>query len=161
MIHTGKGFSVVKEGEVVVFMELPCFLHNPTNVVNLVSGSSASSKTNLYIWKFSVNVLLKPSLKDFEHNLVSKWSEPNCIVVWTFFGISLLWDWNVNTFSSPVVPAEFSKFPDLEISKFLQFKSEFFNKEFMIWATVSSWPSFCWLYRTSPTLASKNIINLI
>ena len=72
MIHTGKGFSVVKEAEVVVFMELPCFLHDPTNVVNLISGSSASSRTNLYIWKFSVNVLLKPSLKDFEHNLVSK-----------------------------------------------------------------------------------------
>ena len=63
------------------------------NVDNLISGSSAFSKCNLYIWKFSVRVLLKPSLKDFEQYLVSMWNENNCIVVWPFFGIALLWDW--------------------------------------------------------------------
>ena len=71
MIHTVKGFSVVNEVEVDVFLELLCFLHYPTDVGNLISGSSAFSKSSLYNLKFSVHVLLKPSLKDFEHNLVS------------------------------------------------------------------------------------------
>ena len=53
---------------------------------------SASLKPSLYTWKFSVHILLKPSLKDFEHNLASMWNECNCVVVWTFFGIALLWD---------------------------------------------------------------------
>ena len=71
MIHTVKGFNVVNEAEVDVFLEFPYFLHDPTDVGNLISGSSAFSKYSLYIWKFSVHVLLKPSLKDFEHNLAS------------------------------------------------------------------------------------------
>ena len=54
------------------------------------------SKSRLYIWKFSVHVVLKPSLKNFEHCLGSLWNECNCLVVWTFFGIGLLWDWNEN-----------------------------------------------------------------
>ena len=66
-----KGFSIVNEAEVDVFLKFPCFLHDPTNVGNLISGSSVSSKSTLYIWKFLVHVLLKPSLKDFEHNLAS------------------------------------------------------------------------------------------
>ena len=61
-IHTVKGFSIVNEADVL--LELPCFLHEPTNVGNLISGSSASSKSSLYI---SLHVLLKPSLKDFKH----------------------------------------------------------------------------------------------
>ena len=60
------------EAEVDVFLEFPCFLYDPMNVGNLVPGSSAFFKPSLYIWKFSVHVLLKPSLKDFEHNLTSK-----------------------------------------------------------------------------------------
>ena len=67
VIHAVKGFSIVNEAEVDVFLELPCFLHDPANVGNLISGSSTSSKPSLYIWKFSVHVVLKPSLKDFEH----------------------------------------------------------------------------------------------
>ena len=67
MIHTVKGFIIVNEAKVDVFLEFPCFLYDPTNVGNLISGSSAFSKSSLYIWKFSVHVLLKPSLKDFEH----------------------------------------------------------------------------------------------
>ena len=81
VIHTVKGFSVVNEAEVDIFLEFPCFLYNPMNVVNLVSGSSAFSKPSLYIWKFSIQVLLKPSLKDFEYNLTSMGTECNCPVV--------------------------------------------------------------------------------
>ena len=69
MIHTVKGFSVVNEAEVDDFLEFPCFLYDPVYVGYLTSGSSAFSKSKLYIWKFSVHVLLKPSLKDFEHYL--------------------------------------------------------------------------------------------
>ena len=69
VIHTVKGFSVVNEAEVDVFLEIPCFFNDPTNVGNLISGSFTFSKTSLYIWKFSVHIMLKPSLKDFEHNL--------------------------------------------------------------------------------------------
>ena len=71
VIHTVKGFSVVSYAEVYVFLELPCFLHEPVNVGNLISASFSFSKPCLYIWMFSVHVLLEPSLKDFEHNLAS------------------------------------------------------------------------------------------
>ena len=66
------------------------------DVGNLISGSSALSKSSLYIWKFLVHVLLKPSLKDFEHYLASMWNECNCVAVWTFFVIAFLWAWNEN-----------------------------------------------------------------
>ena len=69
VIDTVQGFSVVNEAEVDVFLEVLCFLRDPTNVDNLIFCSSASSKPSLYIWKFSVHILLKPSLKDFEHVL--------------------------------------------------------------------------------------------
>ena len=62
MIHTVKGFNIVSEAEVDVFLEFPCFFYDPADVCNLISGSSAFSKSILYIWKFSVHVLLKPSL---------------------------------------------------------------------------------------------------
>ena len=63
VIHIIKGFSIVNEAEIDVLLELPCFLHDPTNVGNLISGSSASLKPSLYIWKFSVHILLKPNLR--------------------------------------------------------------------------------------------------
>ena len=66
-----KGFSVVNEAKVDVFLEFPCFLYDPMNVGNLISSSSSFSKSNSYIWKFSVHVQLKPSLKDLEHNLTN------------------------------------------------------------------------------------------
>ena len=78
------------------FSEFPCFFCDPIDVGNLISGSSAFSKSSLYIWKFSVHVLLKTSVKDFEHSLASMWSEHNCVIVWTFFASALLWDWNEN-----------------------------------------------------------------
>ena len=70
VIHIVKGFSVVSEAE-DVFLEFPCFLCDPVNVNNLMFGSSAFSKPVLYIWKFSMHILLKPDLKDFECNLAS------------------------------------------------------------------------------------------
>ena len=69
VVHTVKGFSIVDEAEVDVFLEFPCFLYDPMDVGNLISGSSAFSKPSLYIWKSSVYILLKPSLKDFEHKM--------------------------------------------------------------------------------------------
>ena len=69
--HTVKGFSVVNEAEVDVFLESLCFLYDPTDVANLICGFSAFSKSRLYIWKFLVHVLSKPSLKDFDHYLAS------------------------------------------------------------------------------------------
>ena len=96
IIHTIKGFSVVKKAEVAVFLEFSCFFYDPIDVGNLISGSSAFSKSSLNIWKFLVHVLLKPGLENFEHYFASIWNECNCAVVWTFFGIALLWDWNEN-----------------------------------------------------------------
>ena len=78
VIHTVKGFSIVHEAQVDVFLKFAYFFCAPMNVDNLISGSSAFSKSSLYIWKFSFHILLKPSLKDFEHNLASMWNEHSC-----------------------------------------------------------------------------------
>ena len=67
VIHTAKVFGVVNKAEVDVFLELSCFFDDPADVDNLISGSSAFSKTSLNIWKFMVHVLLKPGLENFEH----------------------------------------------------------------------------------------------
>ena len=71
VIHTVKGFGMVKKAEVDVFLELSCFFHDLVDVGNLISGSSAFSKTSLNIWKFTVHVLLKPGLENFEHYFTS------------------------------------------------------------------------------------------
>ena len=96
VIHTVKGFGIVNKAEVDVFLELSCFFDDPMDVGNLISGFSALSKTNLNIWKFTVHVLLKPGLENFEHYFTSVWDECNHAVVWAFFGIAFLWDWNEN-----------------------------------------------------------------
>ena len=96
VIHTVKGFDIVNNAERDVFLELPCFFDDPEDVGNLISGSSAFSKTSLNIRKFTVHVLLKPGLENFEHYFTSVWDECNCAVVWAFFGIVFLWDWNEN-----------------------------------------------------------------
>ena len=72
------------------------FFNDPMDVGNLISGSSAFSKTSLNIWNFTVYVLLKPGLGNFEHYFASMWGECNCVIVWTFFGIAFLWHWNEN-----------------------------------------------------------------
>ena len=91
VIHTVKDFSVVSESEVDVFSGI-FFLYDPVDVGDLICGSSAFSKSILYMWKFLVHVLLKPSLKDFEHYLASMWNECSCMVIWTFFGIRMKTD---------------------------------------------------------------------
>ena len=95
VIHTVKGFGVVSKAEVDVFLEISCLFNDPRVAGNLMSGSSAFSKSSLNIWKCTVHVLLKPGLENFEHYFTSMWDECNCVVVWTFFGI-VLRDWNEN-----------------------------------------------------------------
>ena len=96
MIIPFKGFSIVNEAEVDVFMEFFCFFSDPVNGDNLITGSSAFSKSSLNIWMFSVHVLLKASLENFECYFASVWDDCNCAVVWAFFGIGFLWGWNEN-----------------------------------------------------------------
>ena len=71
VIHTVKGFGIVNKAEIDVFLELSCFFNDPTDVGNLISGSSAFSKTSLNNWKFTVHILLKPGLENFEHYFTS------------------------------------------------------------------------------------------
>ena len=111
VIHTVKGFGIVSKAKVDVFLELSCFFDDPADVGNLISGPSALSKSSLNTWKFTVHVLLKPGLESFEHYFASVWDECNCEVVWTFFGIAFLWDWNEN-WPFPVLWPLLS-FPDL------------------------------------------------
>ena len=96
VIHTVKGFGVVNKAEADVFLELSCFFNDSADVGNLISSSSAFYKPSLNIWKFTVHILLKPGLENFEHYFTSMWNECKCSVVWTFFGIAFLWDWNEN-----------------------------------------------------------------
>ena len=96
LIYTVKGFDIVNKAEIDIFLELSCPFDDPADVGNLISGSSAFSKTNLNIWNFMVQVLLKPGLEDCKHHFTSVWDDSNCAVVWAFFGIAFLWDWNEN-----------------------------------------------------------------
>ena len=96
VIHTAEGFGIVNKAEIDVFLKLSCFYDDPADVVNLISGSSVFSKTWLNIWKFTVHVLLKPGLENFEHYFTSVWDECNCVIVWAFFGTAFHRDWNEN-----------------------------------------------------------------
>ena len=111
VIRKVKSFGVVNEAEVDVFLEFPCFFYDPMNIGNLISGSSAISKSSLYIWKFWVHLLLKPSLKNFEHYLsrTHKWVQlfSSLNILWHFPSLGLEWKL---TFFSPVATDEFSKF---------------------------------------------------
>ena len=91
-----KGFGIVNKAQIDVFLELSCFLNDPADIGNLISGFSAFSISSLNIWKFTVHLLLKPGLENFEHYFTSVWDECSCLVVWPLFGISFLWDWNEN-----------------------------------------------------------------
>ena len=90
VIHSVKGFDIVNKAEIDVFLELACFVNDPADVGNLIFGSSAFSKTRLNIWKFTVHVLLKPGLENFEHYFASMWDECSCVVVWAFFALPFL-----------------------------------------------------------------------
>ena len=81
VIHTGNSFSVVSEAEIDVFLELSCFFYDSTDVGNLISGSSAFSKSSLNICKFKIYILLKPGLENFEHYFASVQDECNGVAV--------------------------------------------------------------------------------
>ena len=91
-----KGFGIVNKAEIDLFLELSCFFDDPIDLGNLISSSSVFPKSGLNIWKFMVHVLLKPHLEKFELYFTSVWDECHYGVVWTFFGIAFLWDWNEN-----------------------------------------------------------------
>ena len=107
VIHTVRGFGIVNKAEVVIFLEFSYFFCDPMDAGNLIPGFSSFSKSSLNIWEFLVHILLKPSMENFEHYFASVWNECNCALVWTFFGIAFLWDWNENW---PLAISEFSKF---------------------------------------------------
>ena len=94
MIHTVKGFGIVNKAD--IFLEFFCVFNDPVDVGNLIFGSCAFSKSSWNIWKFAVHLLLKLGLENFEHYFNSVWDECHCAVVWAFFGIAFLWDWNEN-----------------------------------------------------------------
>ena len=113
VIPTVKGFGIVNKAEIDVFQELSCFFYDPADVGNLISGSSAFSKTSLNIRKFTVHILLKTGLDNFEHYFTSMWDECNCAVVWAFFGIAFGIGMKSDLFQS-CGHAEFSKFAGTE-----------------------------------------------
>ena len=88
--------GIVNKAEVDAFLDLSWIFDDPTDVGNLISGFSTFSKSRLNIWKFMVHVLLKLGWENFQHYFATLWDECNCAVVWTFFGIAFLWDWNEN-----------------------------------------------------------------
>ena len=92
VIHTVKGFGIVNKAEIDVFLELSCFFNDPEDIGSLISCSSDFSKSSLNIWKFTVHILLKPGLENFEHYFTSMWDECSCVVIWAFFGIAFLWE---------------------------------------------------------------------
>ena len=96
MIHTVKGFSVIDETEINVFQKFPCFLSS--ECWKYIFSSSSFSKPNVHIRKFLVHIMLKPSMKDFKHDLTSIEEECNCLMVNTFFGITLLGNWDEDIF---------------------------------------------------------------
>ena len=96
VIHTVKGFGIGNKAEIDVFLELSCFFDDPVDVGNLIAGSSAFSKTSLNIWKFTVHILLKPGLENFDITLLACEMSAIVPVVWAFFGSTFLWDRNEN-----------------------------------------------------------------
>ena len=110
VIHTVKGLGLVNKAEIYVFLELSCFFDDPTDVGNLISGSSAFSKSSLNIWKFMVHILLKPCLENFAYYFASvRWVQlwGSLCIIWHCLSLGLEWKL---TFSSPVATAVFSKF---------------------------------------------------
>ena len=102
---------------------------------NLISGSSAFSKSSLNIWQFTGHILLKAGLENSEHYFTSVWDECNCIVVWAFFGVAFLWDWNEN-WPFPVL------WPMLRFSDLLAYWVQHFHSLiFRIWNSSTGIPS--------------------
>ena len=107
-------FRVVNETELDVILKFSCFFCDPGDVGNLICGSSASSKSHLYIYKLLVHILLKYSLEDFEHDISSIWNKCNCVHCFEVHCLSLVLEWKL-TFFSPVATVEFSKFAGILI----------------------------------------------
>ena len=146
MIHIDKVNvdSIVNEAEVDDFLEFCCFFYDPVDVGNLISGSPAFSKSILNIRKFLVHILLKPSLKNLEHDFASMWDECHCAVSWAFFGLTFrflskskafLWGWNEN-WPFPVLWPLLS-FPNLLAYEY----STFTASSFRIWNSSTGIPS--------------------
>ena len=118
--------------ELSFFLELSCFFFDPASGGYLISSSSAFSKTSLNIWNFMVHVLLKPGLENFEHYFIA---ECNWAVIWAFFGIAFLWDWNENL-PFPVL------WPLLSFPNLLAYEcSTFIASSFRIWNSSTGIPS--------------------
>ena len=125
----------VKKAEIDVFLECPCFFHDPADVGNLISGSSAFSKTSLNIRKFMVHILLKPGLENFEHYFTRMWDECNCVVVWAFFGIAFFGiGMKIDLFQSCTHCWVFQIWWHIESSTFT-------TSSFRIWKTSTGSPS--------------------
>ena len=95
VIHTVKGFGLINKAEIHIFPKLSCFFHDPADVGNLISGSSAFSKTSLNIWKFIVHVLLKPGLENFEHYFTNmRWVQlcGSLSIIWHCLSLGLKWN---------------------------------------------------------------------
>ena len=130
--HTVKDFNIINEAEADIFLEFSCFFYGPTDVGNLISGSSAFSKSSL---KFSIHVLLKPGLENLGHSFASVWDECNCVVVWIFFDIAFLWDWNEN-WPFPVL------WPLLSFPNLLAYWVQHFHSiNFKVWNSSTRIPS--------------------
>ena len=96
VIHTVKGFGIVNKAEIDVFSGTLLLFRWSSECWQFDLCSSAFSKTSLNIWKFTVHILLKPGLENFEHYFTSMWDVCNWGVIWAFYGIAFLWDWNDN-----------------------------------------------------------------
>ena len=114
------------------------FFYDPLDVGNLISGSSAFSKSSLNTWKFSIHVLLKPRLEYFEHYFASIWGECNCVVVWTFFGIAFLWE--SLSFWASLVAQMVKRLPAMQETwvRFLGWEDPL-KKEMVIHSTTLAW----------------------
>ena len=134
VMHTVKGFGIVNKAEIDVFLELSCFFNDLADVDNLISGSSAFSKTSLNIWNFMVYVLLKPGLENFEHYFTSMWDECICVVVWDYLPLPIFGIGMKLTFSSPVATAVFQICWHIECSTFTA-------SSFRIWNSLTEIPS--------------------
>ena len=104
VIHTVKDFGIVNKAEVGVFLELSCFFYDPEDVGNLISGSSTFSKSSLNIWKFSVQILLKPGLENFECYFANEWDKCNLCSSLALFGIAFPFPWTMSCQNSPLRP---------------------------------------------------------
>ena len=114
VIHTVKGFGIVIKAEVDIFLEVSHLFDDPTDIGNLISGSSVFSKSSLNIWNFMVHILLKPGLENFENYIANVWAGVQLCgslnILWHCLSLGLEWKL---TFSSPMATAEFSKFVDI------------------------------------------------